>query len=252
VDRNLIEQMELVRQIASLGLSARNSAGLKVRQPLNKAYAYAGKNRSLDQDFVEIILDELNVKSFELVNNASDLVSYNILPDNKILGPRFGADFPKVRAALAKANALDIATAKINGLPINILIDNDSIQLEATDVLVETKPLESLVEAHDKLITVAIDTTITAELRSEGFAREIVRRVQAMRKEAGFDIADRINIYYQSEYDLDEAIRNWKDYIKTETLSIDLLAEQPPHNTFEKSHDIDGNKIDLGVKKISE
>ncbi len=251
VNRNLLEQMELVRQIASLGLSARNSAGLKVRQPLNKAFAYAGKKHSLDQEFVEIILDELNVKSFELVNNASDLVAYKILPDNKALGPRFGADFPKVRAALANANALEIASAKSNGLSIAILVGDDTIQLEANEILVETEPLEGLVEAHDKLVTVAIDTTITAELRSEGFAREIVRRVQAMRKEAGFDIADRITTYYQSEHDLNEAIQNWKDYIKTETLSMDLIAEQPPRNSFVKSHEIDRNKINLGVKKIS-
>jgi isoleucyl-tRNA synthetase len=249
VDNSLLEQMGLVRQIAGLGLSARNGAGLKVRQPLNKALAYAGKNRSLDQEFIDIIKDELNVKQFELVDKASDLVTYIILPDNKTLGPRFGSDFPKIRAALSEADPIEIASAKQSGASIKLFIDEKAILLDSNEVLVQTEPLEGLVEAHDKLVTVAIDTKITPELHAEGLAREIVRRVQAMRKDADFDIADRIITYYQTEEQLSAAIQKWKDYISLETLSIELLNKEPPSDSFVKSHNIDGKNITIGVEK---
>jgi isoleucyl-tRNA synthetase len=249
VDNSLLEQMGLVRQIAGLGLSARNGAGLKVRQPLNKALAYAGKNRSLDQEFIDIIKDELNVKQFELVDKASDLVTYIILPDNKTLGPRFGSDFPKIRAALSEADPIEIASAKQSGASIKLFIDEKTILLDSNEVLVQTEPLEGLVEAHDKLVTVAIDTKITPELHAEGLAREIVRRVQAMRKDADFDIADRIITYYQTEEQLSAAIQKWKDYISLETLSIELLNKEPPSDSFVKSHNIDGKNITIGVEK---
>jgi len=251
VDNRLLEQMGLVRQIAGLGLSARNGAGLKVRQPLNKALAYAGKNRSLEQEFIDIIKDELNVKQFEFVDKASDLVTYVVLPDNKILGPRFGSDFPKIRAALSESDPTEIASAKQDGASIKLIIDEKAILLDSNEVLVQTEPLKGLVEAHDKLLTVAIDTEITPELHTEGLAREIVRRVQAMRKDADFDIADRITTYYQTDDLLSLAIQNWKEYISLETLSIELLDKEPPSESFVRSHNIDGQKITIGVKKIS-
>ena len=196
-------------------------------------------------------MDELNVKSFELVDKASDLVNYHLLPDNKVLGPRFGADFPKVRAALANADAQEAATNIVAGLPVTIDLDGQTIELSAEEVLVQTEPLEGLAEAHDKLVTVAIDSRITPELRAEGLAREVVRRVQSMRKDAGFDIADRITTYYQAEEELSTAFATWEDYIKAETLSLKLVSGDPPEDAFTKSHKVDGQTLTLGVKKTS-
>ena len=123
VDANLLEQMEVARQVASLGLGARNSAGLKVRQPLAKVLAYAGGKRDLDAPFVAIIVDELNVKQFAFVEKASDLVSYRILPDNKTLGPRFGAQFPQVRAALAAKDPGEVAASVLAGQPVSLEVE---------------------------------------------------------------------------------------------------------------------------------
>ncbi len=249
VDSALEEQMGLARQIASLGLSARNSAGLKVRQPLAKVFAYAGKTKTLLPELVEIIKDELNVKAFEFVEKAEQLVTYQILPDNKLLGPKFGAQFPKVRAALAEMEASKVAALMQAGLSVPLNVDGQTVELEANEILVQTKPAEGLAVAFDKLVTVAIDTNVTPELRAEGLARELVRRIQAMRKEAGFNIEDRISTYYQADEALAEIFRTWGDYIKAETLTVNLLAETPPAESYQESHQIDQHKVLIGVKR---
>jgi isoleucyl-tRNA synthetase len=191
----MLEQMELARQVASLGLAARNSAGLKVRQPLSRVLAFSGGRRSLEAEFVEIITDELNVKSFEFVEQASQLVRYQVLPDNKLLGPRFGAQFPMLRLALAAADPAAVAANVQAGLPVALEVDGQPVDLKPEEVLVQTHPMEGLAVAADKTATVAVDANLTPELRLEGLAREIVRRVQDFRKQSGLDIADRIQLY---------------------------------------------------------
>jgi isoleucyl-tRNA synthetase len=249
MDANLLDQMELARQVASLGLAARNSAGLKVRQPLAKALAYAGSKRSLDEEFVLIIKDELNVKGFDFVEQANQVVRYQIMPDNKLLGPRFGAAFPMVRAALLETNANAIAAEVQAGLNVTLEVEGKQIELSPEEILVHTHPLEGLAVAADKLMTVAVDANVTPELRAEGLAREVVRRIQAMRKEAGFDISDRITTYYQASGEFAEVFQTWGDYIKAETLSTRLVEAEPPKGVYVETHEVDGEKLLLGVKR---
>ncbi|GAB4483772.1 MAG: isoleucine--tRNA ligase [Anaerolineales bacterium] len=249
VDNDLEGQMALARQIASLGLSARNSAGLKVRQPLAKVLVYAGKTKNLLPELVEIVKDELNVKEFEFVAKAEQLVTYQILPDNKLLGPKYGALFPKVRAALAEMDTAKVAALVQAGLSVPLQVDGQTIELEPSEIIVQTKPAEGLAVAFDKVATVAIDTNVTPELRAEGLARELVRRIQAMRKEAGFNIEDRISTYYQANDALAEIFRSWGDYIKAETLTVNLLDETPPADSYQESHQIEGQKAVIGIKR---
>ncbi|MEN4101124.1 MAG: class I tRNA ligase family protein, partial [Anaerolineaceae bacterium] len=199
VDTALLNEMALSRQIASLGLGARNSANIKVRQPLAAAMAHAGKNQNLRAELVEIVTDELNVKTFEFVDEPRRLVSYRVLPDNKTLGPKFGAQFPKVRVALASSDPSMIAESVLAGQPVVLEIDGQRVELSPEEILVQTEPVAGLAVASERGITVALDTNLTQELRAEGLAREVVRRIQAMRKEAGFNIDDRIHTYYQSD-----------------------------------------------------
>jgi isoleucyl-tRNA synthetase len=249
IDADLLSGMELARQVASLGLSARNSAGLKVRQPLAKALAYAGGDRSLNDELIAIITDELNVKSFEFVEQAGKLINYHVLPNNKLLGPRFGAQFPNVRAALEKADAAQLA-ASVNGeQPVQIEVDGQMVELAPEEILVQTQPVEGLAVAADKIITVAVDADLTPELRAEGLAREIVRRVQAMRKEAGFNIEDRITTYYQAGDEMSRVMEAWSDYIRAETLSTKLVTGAPPEDAFKEVHKIDGAEVTLGVRR---
>jgi len=247
VDTDLLTQMSLARQVASLGLSARNSAGIKVRQPLAKVLVYAGKGVTLSDKLVDIVLDELNVKAVEFVEDPTRLVTYKLLPDNKLLGPRFGAKFPKVRAALTAADPVEVARLVKAGVPVTIEVDGEQVELAPEEILVETVPLEGLAVAHDKLATVAVDTNITPELEAEGLAREVVRRIQAMRKNADFNIEDRITTYYQTEGDLEAVFQTWRDYIKAETLTTELNAGEPPESAYVEEHKVGGQALKLGI-----
>jgi len=249
LDADLVEQMSLARQVASLGLGARNSAGLKVRQPLAAVLVYAGGKRTLRDELVEIIKDELNVKDFNFVSEAGKLVTYHILPDNKLLGPRFGAEFPKLRAALSAADPAKVAGAVLAGLPVHLDMEGKSIELSPQEVIVQTHPLPGLAVAADKIATVAVDANVTADLRAEGLARELVRRIQAMRKEAGFNIEDRITTYYQAEGEMVLVFKVWADYIRAETLTTELVAGEPDPAAYVESHSLDDLKVVLAIRQ---
>jgi isoleucyl-tRNA synthetase len=249
VDEDALEEMALARQISSLGLSARNSAGLKVRQPLARVLAYVGGKHSLNQELVEIVLDELNVKAFEFVKEAGQLVTFQVLPDNKLLGPRFGSQFPQVRAALAKVDPQAVAMDVQAGRPFSVELDGQPVEIAPEEILVRTHPAEGLTVAADRFTTVALDTNITPELRAEGLARELVRRIQAMRKEAGFNIEDRITTYFQGDGYLADVMVEWADYIRNETLSTSLVREEPPGGAYTETHKVDGETITLGVQQ---
>jgi isoleucyl-tRNA synthetase len=245
--------MALSRQVASLGLGARNSANLKVRQPLAKAMAYAGGKRSLRPELVEIIIDELNVKAFEFVEEPRRLVNYRVLPDNKLLGPRFGSQFPKVRAAVTAADPTVVAEKALAGETIALEVDGQTVVLAPEEIVVQTDPVEGLAVASERGITVAIDANLTAELRAEGLAREVVRRVQAMRKEAGFNIDDRIEVFYQFDgqhVQLSEVMNNWSEYIRSETLAVALVEAALPAGEYTEAHQVEGEAVRLAVRKV--
>jgi isoleucyl-tRNA synthetase len=246
-DESLLEQMALARTIASLGLSARNAAGLKVRQPLARVLVYAGGQRNLRDELVEIITDELNVKSFEFVEQASRLVTYRVMPDNKSLGPRFGALFPKVRSALSAMDPARVAESISAGIPLAVEVDGQTVDLAPSEIIVTTQPAEGLAVASDKLATVAVDATLTPELKAEGLAREVVRRIQDMRKKAGFDIADRITTFYQCGSELAAVFAQWQAYIMSETLTTRLVMEAAPAQAYNETHNLDGQELILGV-----
>jgi isoleucyl-tRNA synthetase len=194
-------------------------------------------------------MDELNVKELEFVADPRNLVTYRVLPDNKLLGPRFGAQFPRVRAALAAADPASIAARVQAGLPVTLEVDGQPVELAPGEILVNTQPAEGLAVAADRLVTVAIDTALTPALRAEGLAREIVRRIQAMRKEAGFNIEDRITSYYTAGGEIAQVMVNFAGYICAETLSTALLPEQPPVDIYSEEQTVDGIKLTLGVRR---
>ena len=254
IDEKLVEQMELARRTASLGLSARSNAGIKVRQPLSKVMVYVKEGwAELADELVEIVSDELNVKNFEFVEDAESLVSYKVLPNNKLLGPKFGADFPQVRAALAQLDPAEVA-AKVDALEhLTLNVERASgettVTLEPEEVIVNAEGADGLATAEDRLLTVAIDTTLTPELKAEGLAREIVRRVQAQRKNADFNIEDRITTWFLASDDLAEVFQTWGDYIQAETLTTELIAGDPPDEAFVETHKVEGVEFTIGVKQ---
>lgn len=257
-DENLLEQMGLARQIASLGLGARSTANLKVRQPLGKVMVFAASGRGLSSlrnlraDMVDIIIDELNVKAFEYVEDEGKLVNYRILPDSKILGPKYGNLFPKVRAAMSAENPLSVAARVHAGEGVSLSVDGETVELLANEILVQTSPREGLAVASDKGVTVAIDSNLTPELRAEGSAREIVRRIQDMRKKAGFQIEDRIHSCYQiaNGAQLRDVFQNWSSYLCAETLSVEISESAAPEGAYVEEQDIEGEKVTVGVLRV--
>jgi isoleucyl-tRNA synthetase len=252
VDQGLLDQMALARQVASLGLAARGAANLKVRQPLARAMAFAGGSKTLSPELVEIVTDELNVKVFEFVDEAGKLVNYRVLPDNKLLGPKFGAQFPKVRAAISAADPVKVAAAVQAGEPVTVVVDGQPVELAPNEVLVQTTPVEGLSVMTDKGISVALDATLTPELKAEGMAREIVRRIQDMRKKAGFNIEDRIETYYQAENPSDilkAVLANWAPYLCAETLTVNLVNGPAPDGAYVEEQQVDGDTLILGVRR---
>ncbi|MCS7039470.1 MAG: DUF5915 domain-containing protein, partial [Caldilineales bacterium] len=251
VDETLLEQMALARRITSLGLSARSNANLKVRQPLARALVHVAEGRhDLTPDLVAIVADELNVKALEFVAHPEELVTYRVLPNNRLLGPRLGKDFPSVREALAAMDPNRVARRVQAGETVTIRVDETEFELAPEEILVQTQPASGLAVAADKVLTVAVDATVTPELKAEGLAREVVRRIQSMRKNADFAIADHISTWYETaDAELNRVFAEWGAYIRAETLSDELVAAAPPADAHIEHHKLDGIALTLGVRR---
>jgi isoleucyl-tRNA synthetase len=251
IDTALIEEMGLARQIASLGLSARGNVGLKVRQPLAKVLVHTSSGISeLSAPMVEIVKDELNVKNLQFSAEIGDLVQFTLLPDNAKLGPRFGADFPKLRAALSELDPIEVKANLDAAESVELKVGKEKVVLAPDEILVNSAGAEGLAVASEKAVTVAVDTELTAELKAEGQAREIVRRIQDMRKNADFNIEDRIRTYYMVEGELAAVFGAWADYIKAETLSEELLEEDAPKEAYSESQQVDGVSLRIGLVRL--
>lgn len=251
IDATLLEQMALARRITSLGLGARSSANLRVRQPLAKAFVHVAEGRSdLAPELIDIVAEELNVKALEFVTNPEALVTYSLLPNNRLLGPKLGKDFPKVRAALA-ALSPEAVVKRINaGESTVVELDSGPVELAPEEIIVQTQPAEGLAVVADKVLTVAVDAKLTPELEAEGLAREVVRRIQSMRKSADFNIEDRISTWYLTpDPDLAQTIAAWAATIQAETLSDNLHAAAPPAAAYVEDFSIEGSALTLGVKR---
>ncbi|MCB0254824.1 MAG: isoleucine--tRNA ligase [Anaerolineae bacterium] len=252
VDARLLADMDLARAVVSLGHADRVAANVKVRQPLAgiKVVA-AGKAESLAR-FADLIADELNVKDVGLAEGEAELVTYRILPVNKTLGPRFGKEFPAVRQALSVADPYAVAAAVAAGQPISVTINGREVILAAEDVLVQAEPRPGFQVTNDpqRGIVVALDTTITPALRQEGLAREVVRRLQQMRKDAGFELSDRIHTtWLTGDEDLAAAIEAQAAYIMQETLSLSLERSLPGSDAHSETAEIDEATVALGLTK---
>jgi len=250
VDEELLARMALARQVVALGHSARNSKNVKLRQPLASAMIHLepGVDKP-DGELLALIQDELNVKQVTFVDDASDLVSYQLLPDNKVLGPRFGKRFPALRAALEAQDPLAAVKRLRAGLSLQLKVEGEEVELAPKEVLVREEPRDGLAVASERGVTVAVDVVITSELAAEGLAREVVRRVQSLRKEADFDLDDRILTTYRTKGELAEAIEAWRNFIAAETLSVELVAGEPNEDAIVGEDRVGDHLLKLGIRK---
>jgi isoleucyl-tRNA synthetase len=254
VDRELLDQMDLAMRIAALGRSARSTSNVKLRQPLARARVYGGEGPGeLPDSLVELLTDELNVKELEFVDSEADLVEYEIGLLPNLLGPKHGPRFPPLRKAVAAAGAGALARRFQAGLSVTVEMPDGgpAVELLPEEVEVRTHGREGYAVAEDRALVVAVDVTITPTLAREGLARDLVRRIQTLRKEAGFELDDRITTYYDGTAEVDEMVDEWAGYIQAETLSVDLVPGPLPADADrQESFNLAGEPVTLGVKRV--
>ncbi len=227
LDPQLRAAMSLVRQIVGLGRAARNNkAKIKVRQPLPALLVRVKgpAEREALQSLTDQVLEELNVKRLELVDDASQFVTYRVKPNFKLLGPLFGPRVNAVAKALQSANPAQLAGHHAAGEPVTVVVDGLELEVPAEDYDVEVLDAPGYAVVDEGGYLVALDTRLSPELVQEGLARELVHRLNAMRKDAGFRVDDRIVTYYQAAGELAEVFERFGDYIRQETLSLRLQA----------------------------
>ena len=247
IDKQLEADMEVVLEAVVIGRACRNTANIKNRQPIGKMYIKAGKE--LSDFYVNIIRDELNVKEAELTDDVSKLTTYSFKPQLKTLGRRFGKKINDVRQILAELDG-QAAMAELNEKgTLTIQVDGQDEALEKDDLLIEAAQMEGYVSDTDRGITVGLDTNLTPELLEEGFVREIISKVQTMRKDAGFEVMDHIRVSMQDNDKVQQVISSNEAQIKSE-----VLADEVAYNGakgFTKEWSINGEKVTLGVEKLS-
>jgi isoleucyl-tRNA synthetase len=252
-DQELLDRMALAMQVAALGRSARSTSNVKLRQPLARARVYAGQQaRELGSSLAALVIDELNVKGLEFVEQEADLVEYEIGLLPNVLGPKHGRRFPLLRQAVAASDAEALARRFQAGLAVTVELDDGgpAVELLPEEVEVRTHGREGYAVAEEKGIVVAVDVTLTPELAREGLARDLVRRVQTMRKEAGFELDDRIVTYYAASDELNAVVEEWGDYIQAETLSLEMVPGPVPGDVDgQEVFTLGGHTLELGVRK---
>jgi isoleucyl-tRNA synthetase len=222
-DEALEWQMSVARETVGLGREARAHGKLKVRQPLREAVAVAaGREREAIERFESVLLEELNVKSVRYVSEADELGRFELKPNYRALGPRFGKDMPKVAAAVSGLDAARAARTLRDGGHVHVNIDGKEHALDPDDVQLVLQPLEGYQVERSGSHAVALDLTLDDALLREGLAREVVHAVQNARKEAGLDVEDRISLVLGGDHDLLAAVRAHEDYVTGETLATSL------------------------------
>ena len=249
-DETLEERMNLVRRIVEAGRSVRNDTGIRVRQPLNAIVVVApdSHRRELLAGMEPLITEELNVKRIRYVESEQEVLSRSAKPNFKALGPKFGKNVKKVAAFIEEMGEEEVNAVISKGRE-QVSLDGHEIYIEPDDIQVEVESRQGLAAHADNDLTVALEIELTPELLYEGLAREFINRVQKMRKEAGFDVMDRIKIYAEPSKDMEKAIEKKKNYIQQETL-CDGIVLHKVKGDLEKSWTIDDHYVTIGVEKV--
>lgn len=227
INKKLERKMQLAQKVSSLVLSIRQKEKIKVRQPLQKIMIPILDEEQKDdiEAVSELIRSEVNVKEIELLDDASGILVKQIKPNFKVLGPRFGKDMKAIASAVNLLGQDDIQKIEQEG-ELMLALENKSIILQLTDVDISSQDIEGWLVASSGSLTVALDVTIDENLRKEGIARELVNRIQNLRKESGFEVTDRIDIKILKDGFVENAVSSNEDYIKTETLTAELNFEE--------------------------
>ena len=244
IDNKLEEEMDLAYKIVKLGRSARNSANIKNRQPLSEMLISIN---TLPEYYADIVKEELNVKKIELGSEMSNYVNFEIKPNLPVLGKEYGKLIPRIEEEIAKKNQMDLANNVKNGKIEYIEIDDTQIGLNSDNLLVTMQGKEGFAFSGEGEIGVVLDTHITEELKEEGFVREVLSKVQNMRKDKGFEVLDKINLYVSNNKMLEDIIKKNEELIKHDTLAIKVVYNENRENYTDTVINGENLKIDVEV-----
>ncbi len=246
VDFALEKGMADVLDVVVLGRAARNAGAVKNRQPLSEMVVFSERELNIGDELKSVALDELNVKKLRFAQSADSLVSYTLKPQLKTLGPKYGKQLKKITEFLNSCNTGEVVKAVKNGGSYTLDLEDGAVVLFEEDLQIMTDSAEGYVTAADKGIIVALDVNLNEALLDEGCERELISKIQTMRKEAGFEVTDRIAVYYEAEG------RAEKMLVRGE-LASDVLAERVEQGSAEgytKSLDVNGDKVTITVVKL--
>lgn len=247
IDEELEKGMEDVLEIVALGRAARNGSNIKNRQPLKKLYVATDRKVNLTEGLYNIAKDELNIKEFEVLHDASAFVTYKLKPQLKTLGPKYGKALGAIRNFLDTCNAAEVVACVKGGGTYKTKLGDTEVEFTIDDLLISSEPSEGFVSESSDGLTVVLDVHVTEELLLEGAVRELVSRIQNMRKEAGFNVTDRIVLGYKAEGVAERVLKEKADEIKSDVLAEEITGTP---DGYVKDFDINGDKVVLGVKKI--
>ena len=245
IDGKLEEQMDLAYKIVKLGRSARNLSNIKNRQPLSEMLISVD---TLPKYYADIVKEELNVKQVELGAEMSQYVDFEIKPNLPVLGKEYGKLIPKIKEEIAKKNQMDLANKVKNGKVETILIDDTEINLDSNNLLITMQGKEGFAFSGEGEIGVVLDTHITKELKEEGYIREILSKVQNMRKDKGFEVLDNINLYVCGNEMLEKLIKENEELIKHDTFTVNIKYCEKTSDSIVMN--INGENLNIDVKKI--
>ena len=242
IDKNLEAEMDLAYKIVKLGRSARNAVNIKNRQPLSEMLISID---TLPEYYTDIVKEELNVKEVKLGAEMSDYVNFEIKPNLPILGREYGKLIPKIREEISKKNQMDLANKVKQGKTEYIEIDGTEIGLDANNLLITMQGKEGFAFSGEGEIGVVLDTTITPELQEEGILREVLSKVQNMRKDKNFEVLDRINLYVSNNEEIENVIRKFEETIKHDTLADNIFYNQEGRDYIDTNINGENLKVDI-------
>ena len=245
IDKELEENMEHLLDIVVMGRACRNTANIKNRQPIAKMYVKA--DYELSDFYVTIIEDELNVKSVEFTDNIENFISYTFKPQLKTVGPKYGKLLGGIRQTLSTLDGNKAMAELRSSGELKLDINGNEVVLSESDLLVDTAQMEGFVTESDNKLAVVLDTNLTPELIEEGFVREIISKIQTMRKEAGFEVMDKINVYVKDNKVIEDIMKTHAEEIQSEVLAEEILLDTT--QGYEKEWNINSQKVTLAVEK---
>ena len=246
IDPKMEEDMADLLEIVVMGRAARNTANIKNRQPIGTMYVKS--EFQLSEFYKEIIEDELNIKEVVFKDDIADFISYSFKPQMRTVGPKYGKLLNKIKATLSELDGNKaMAELKSTG-ELKLDIDGQEIVLLEEDLLIDMAQMEGYVSESDHTITVVLDTNLTPELIEEGFVRELVSKIQTMRKEAGFEVMDKIRVYAKDNDKIVDIMKNHGDEIKSEVLAEDIVTGET--KGYEKEWNINSEKVTMAVERI--